>query len=144
MIIPYLPQKVNYSTETGKEGCLTMQGFWSRHPAMLSVFMLGAAVFLTMSVQGENSAVARWEEEASSLSSASSVSSEAQPIQQQEEILSVENPDEVRAVWVPYMSLDMRGGDGSAKTFEEKFDEIVSTSKKTRYERSYSTGEALW
>lgn len=37
-----------------------------------------------------------------------------------------ENEEEMRAVWIPYMSLNMSGTDRSEKAFQEKFDKILS------------------
>lgn len=109
-----------------------MQGFWGRHPAILSIMMLAAAVFLTMTLQRESPAFARWEAEEASAVSGAPAEEASGPSEQALAPLTVpltENVDEMRAVWVPYLSLDMRGGDGSAASFQEKFDEIVRTSK---------------
>ena len=109
-----------------------MQGFWGRHPAILSIMMLAAAVFLTMTLQGESPAFARWEAGEASAVSGAPAEEASGPSEQALAPLTVpltENVDEMRAVWVPYLSLDMRGGDGSAVSFQEKFDEIVRTSK---------------
>ena len=37
-----------------------------------------------------------------------------------------QNGEEMRAVWVPFMSLDMKDTDYSETTFKARFDEIVS------------------
>lgn len=41
-----------------------------------------------------------------------------------------ESEEELRAVWVPYMSLDMSGTDHSEKSFKDKIDTIVTNCKK--------------
>lgn len=38
-------------------------------------------------------------------------------------------PDEMRAVWVPYMTLNMAGTDYSEQAFHEKFDNIIRVAK---------------
>ena len=35
--------------------------------------------------------------------------------------------DEMRALWVPYMSLELSDGDNSYEAFKNKFDEIITT-----------------
>lgn len=39
------------------------------------------------------------------------------------------NPTEMRAVWVPFMTLNMKGTDFSEQAFKDKFDNIIKTSK---------------
>lgn len=84
------------------------------HPAVCAALLLASAVLATMGVHAA-------ERRAPTL---------AVPVLQTE--AAGEAPEagaELRGVWVPYMSLDLRGGDGSAETFREMFDRIVETSK---------------
>lgn len=41
----------------------------------------------------------------------------------------VETPDEMRAVWVPFMTLNMNGTDYSEQAFRDKFDNIIQVAK---------------
>lgn len=110
-----------------------MQGFWGRHPAILSIVMLAAAVFLTMTAQGNIPAFATHASQENSPVSASSEFSVESSAAETAFLPLKENnsgkEDEMRAVWVPYMSLDMRSEDGSTATFQEKFDAIVEGAK---------------
>ena len=43
--------------------------------------------------------------------------------------VEVNPPDEMRAVWVPYMTLNMAGTDYSEQAFHDKFDNIIRVAK---------------
>ena len=58
---------------------------------------------------------------------------------------TAEEEEEMRAVWVPFMSLTMSSeSDKSEAAFQKKFDEIVKTSKEKRNEYTDCSGKTVW
>lgn len=97
---------------------------YRQRPAILSVLILAAAVFLTMKLNAPVEPLASDSEPSAVSSAVSSQPEEAEPVSVQPQ------KDEMRAVWVPYMSLSMSGEkDQSEKGFQKKFDAIVSGAK---------------
>ena len=93
-------------------------------PFLLSVIFLTASVLISMEINrlpNLSSASTSEQEDA--------VSKEEPSIQPASESEQKISEPEMRAVWVPYMSLDMRNTDMSETTFQKKFDEIISTAQ---------------
>lgn len=93
-----------------------------RGASLVSVVLLVAAVFLSMAVQGNLHPVPQGPPGVSTA-----------PQSEEEPVNSTANTipqKEMRAVWVPYMSLAMSGeADQSQAAFQKKFDSIVANAK---------------
>ncbi len=94
-------------------------------PVLLSVVFLVASVFVSMAAQKLSERAPVLTEPVSSARQASGLQEENAEKVQRQEIPK----EEMRAVWVPYMSLDMSKGDGSYATFQKAFDGIVAGAK---------------
>lgn len=92
-----------------------------RHPRLLAVGLLMGAVVVTMAAGSFASAGS--DGTGSSLPETSDTESKKETTAQ---LTEVSQTEEMRAVWVPVMSLQMNG-EGEA-AFQKKFDEIISTS----------------
>ncbi len=96
-----------------------------RHSVFSCVCILALAVSITMAV---NFGSARMNAKASTEKPKSTVSESSQAVIAP---VKASSPNEMRAVWVPFMSIDMsREEDKSEKAFKKKFDNIVSGAKK--------------
>lgn len=105
-----------------------------RHSLLVCIGLLAGVVALCMAVnfigKRDDTPAQAPLPPAGSSSSASSVAGENPSSQQAEVPVAPASADEMRAVWVPYMSLDMsKEADQSAAAFEKKFDAIVAGAK---------------
>lgn len=102
---------------------------WQGYGASVAaVALLIASVLLTMTVQGGPPGQDKTGPESSG--NTSSVSSAAESSSSSGTPVSTVPEDEMRAVWVPYMSLAMSSqADQSQAAFQKKFDAIVSNAK---------------
>lgn len=83
-------------------------------PIIISAVMLCSSIMLNQAMPEEVQAASQLEEESPSESAVSAV--------------KLERPEEMRGVWVSYITLDMQQSGKTREEFEEKFDEIASTS----------------
>ncbi len=104
-----------------------------RHIIMICVGMLAAVIAVTMAVN-----CSRSQQISAASSSARNTKNSSDSVLPAEEVLptqntssvSAEGKTEMRAVWVPYMSLNMsRDQDRSEQAFQKKFAAIVKTAK---------------
>lgn len=91
-------------------------------PSLLSIILLLCVIGLSVVFNRTAIPVQGAERVVSSLE-------EPQELIEKEEPLVSSEKEEMRAVWVPYMSLDMSQTDGSYLTFQKKFDEIIALAK---------------
>ncbi len=89
-------------------------------PPLISVILLTATVFLT--AQPNTSYIPASENSVSSQVTSKTVSET--PSQNEQSTITKES-EEVRAVWIPFMTLDMGDTDRSEKAFKEKIDTIM-------------------
>lgn len=110
------------------KGCENMVVRFYRHSVILCVCILAAAVAVTMAVNfGRSEAAAVPVSGSSGASSPAFGAGEASAVPN---TASNAEDGEMRAVWVPYLSLDMsREDDKSEKAFQKKFDAIVGNAK---------------
>lgn len=114
---------------------------FSRHSILTCACLLAAAIAITMAInfghQSQNAASSA-ASQANITSSgiilsnapATSAASSSSPVVASTVAANTVSGDEMRAVWVPFMSLDMsKESDKSEKGFQKKFDTIVSGAK---------------
>ncbi|WOC33536.1 MULTISPECIES: glycoside hydrolase family 10 protein [Caproicibacterium] len=107
--------------------------FFHRHRQSFAVLMLAAVVLLTMAVNrldsGEKPAAAI-SSQVSGTADASASTSAAAKTAASQTVPTTASANEMRAVWVPYLTLDMRGEtDKSEAAFIKKYTQIVQNAK---------------
>lgn len=101
-------------------------------PLILAIVLLTGSIFAAMnsSENDENIAVSTSTEEQTikqNVTSSDLTSSTTSTSVQ--EVKSVPEFEEMRGIWIPFMSLDMKGTDYSEQAFKNKFDDMVTKSK---------------
>lgn len=100
-----------------------------RHSVILCICILAASVAVTMGVNFSRRGAAAARPTGSAASSSPGSASAAAPANAPAPVSRAEN-GEMRAVWVPYLSLDMsREEDKSEQAFQRKFDAILTDAK---------------
>lgn len=100
---------------------------FNRHSIFVCFFLLAAVIAVTMAVNlNRSQTVSEALPESSASARLNGAASSVEAVAQ-----STGNKDEMRAVWVPYLSLNMsKEDDKSEQAFLEKFNEIVGNAKK--------------
>lgn len=91
-------------------------------PPLISVILLTATVFLTAQ---SNTYIPTATETSTVTPQSSQTNSKPITPSQNENSTLIEETEEVRAVWIPFMTLDMGDTDRSEKAFQEKIDAIM-------------------
>lgn len=98
-------------------------------PVIIAIALLVSSVYVAMNIKN-NQIKNEPHDENSTIETNTSVSgSESGISKPAENEYDYKELDEMRGIWIPFMSLDMKGTDYSESAFKSKFDNIVKQSK---------------
>lgn len=97
-------------------------------PIIIAIILLIGSIYTAMNIKN-NQINNEPHDESSTIETNTSVSSESNVSKPTENEYDYKELDEMRGIWIPFMSLDMKGTDYSESAFKSKFDNIVTQSK---------------
>ena len=97
-------------------------------PIIIAIILLIGSIYTAMNIKN-NQINNEPHDESSTIETNTSVSSESNVSKPTENEYDYKELDEMRGIWIPFMSLDMKGTDYSESAFKSKFDNIVEQSK---------------
>lgn len=97
-------------------------------PIIIAIILLISSIYTAMNIKN-NQINNEPHDESSTIETNTSVSSESNVSKPTENEYDYKELDEMRGIWIPFMSLDMKGTDYSESAFKSKFDNIVEQSK---------------
>ena len=97
-------------------------------PIIIAIILLIGSIYTAMNIKN-NQINNEPHDESSTIETNTSVSSESNVSKPTENEYDYKELDEMRGIWIPFMSLDMKVTDYSESAFKSKFDNIVEQSK---------------